>query len=131
MELDDNVGKVLARLDHHGIADDTIVIFLSDNGADPYFKTVYSMYGHYQNAIDIDGKNWQLNGGKEALTEGGHRLPMMWRWPKRIQPGVDSNSLVSYIDVFATLADMIGSFPFELSCTGWDTTKHSNFSDPF
>ena len=43
MELDDNVGDVLDKLDELGIAKDTIVIFLSDNGADPYFRAVYSM----------------------------------------------------------------------------------------
>ena len=42
------------------------------------------------------------------MGEGGHRLPMIWHWPKGIQPGLNDQSTVSYIDVFATLADLIG-----------------------
>ena len=41
------------------------------------------------------------------MGEGGHRLPMIWHWPKGIQPGLNDQSTVSYIDVFATLADLI------------------------
>ena len=71
------------------------------------------MFGHKQNSIDINGKNYHLDGGKEFLTEGGHRLPMIWRWPNGIPIGTNSESVVSYIDVFATLAEIIG---VELEC---------------
>ena len=42
------------------------------------------------------------------MGEGGHRLPFIWHWPKGIKPGTNDQSTVSYIDVFATLADLIG-----------------------
>lgn len=42
------------------------------------------------------------------MGEAGHRLPMIWHWPKGIKPGLNDQSTVSYIDVFATLADLIG-----------------------
>ena len=107
MELDDHVGSILNKLDELQIKDNTVVIFLSDNGADGYFKGLYAMTGHHQNSLDFNGRHRKLMHGKESLSEGGHRLPMIWRWPKKFKVGQNSENTVSYIDVYRTLADIV------------------------
>jgi arylsulfatase A len=113
MELDDNVGKIVDKLDEHKLTSNTIILVLSDNGAEFWAKIVLEDYGHAQNSVDWNGEHIKLKGYKNGLGEGGHRLPMIWKWPRGIESGVDNKSLVSYIDVYATLADMIG---YELNC---------------
>lgn len=108
IELDTNVGKIMSLLEDKNALDNTIILFLSDNGADMYCKTVFSMFGHHQNSMDINGENVVLSGGKEYLYEGGHRLPMIWHWPEGINPGENTENVVSYIDIYATLAKIIG-----------------------
>ena len=63
--------------------------------------------GNYQNVLDWNGQNSILLGGKEELFEGGHRLPMIWKWPKQIKSGFDKDSVVSYIDIYATLSEIL------------------------
>ena len=70
IELDTNVGKIMSLLEDKNALDNTIILFLSDNGADMYCKTVFSMFGHHQNSMDINGENVVLSGGKEYLYEG-------------------------------------------------------------
>ena len=113
MELDDHVGSILNKLDELQIKDNTVVIFLSDNGADGYFKGLYGMTGHHQNSLDFNGRHRKLMHGKESLSEGGHRLPMIWRWPKKFEVGQNSENTVSYIDVYRTLADIVS---IDLKC---------------
>lgn len=92
--VDDGVGRVLAELDAQGVAKDTVVVFLSDNGG-----VVNRETGEPPAA-----SNWPLRGGKSQLFEGGVRVPMAVRWPRRIAGGRDYTRPVSAMDVFATLA---------------------------
>ena len=94
-ELDWSVGELLKTLDRLELADNTIVIFSSDNGAS----------GRNFNGHSANGK---LRGGKGDLTEGGHRVPFVARWPGKIKPGQESDVLVSQSDLFATFAAIIG-----------------------
>ena len=89
-ELDWSVGEVLKTLDRLGIANNTLVIFSSDNGA---------------SKLDEDGHrpNGPWRGAKSQLWEGGHREPFIARWPARITPGV-CDDLVCLIDLPATAA---------------------------
>jgi len=73
MELDWEVGELLKKLDDLGIADNTIVIFTSDNGAE-----IFSW---------PDGGNHPFRGEKGTTFEGGFRVPMVARWPGTIKPG--------------------------------------------
>ena len=67
------------------------------------------MHGHYQNAMDLDGSNFKLRSGKNSPYEGGHRLPFLWRYPKMFkEPKVIKDSIVSYVDLYRTLAEIIG-----------------------
>ena len=83
--LDDSVGAVLDLLDERGLADNTLIFLLSDNGA----------VGRY-------GDNGPLRGAKGSNWEGGHRVPAICRWPARIPAGV-SDELTISLDVMPTL----------------------------
>jgi arylsulfatase A-like enzyme len=101
-ELDYVVGELLATLDRLGVADNTLVIFTSDNG--PETTSVIRMradYGH-------DGaRPWR--GMKRDSWEGGHRVPFIVRWPGKVKPGTTSAQLASLTDVMATIAAIIGA----------------------
>ncbi|MEO0478079.1 MAG: sulfatase [Planctomycetota bacterium] len=85
--LDDAVGKVLAALDAHGVADNTLLVFTNDNGgALPY------------NASD----NGSLRGTKGTVLEGGLRVPMLMRWPRRLAAGTEYSHPVSTLDLLPT-----------------------------
>jgi len=101
-ELDYVVGALLATLDKLGVADNTLVIFTSDNG--PETTSVVHMradYGH-------DGaRPWR--GMKRDDWDGGHRVPFIVRWPGQVKPGTTSAQLTSLTDVMATVAAIIGA----------------------
>ena len=87
--VDDGVGDILATLKEKGIDDNTLVVFLSDNG------------GARNNASD----NGELRGHKNDLFEGGVRVPFAARWPNNIPAGVDYNHAVSSLDILATIVE--------------------------
>ncbi|WP_281613044.1 sulfatase-like hydrolase/transferase [Flammeovirga sp. SubArs3] len=94
--LDDGVGRVLDALEEKGIADNTIVVFLSDNG------------GH-------EGKwgadNGILKGEKGSIYEGGFRVPFAMRWPNKIQANTVYEKPVSSLDIMATAVEYAGASP--------------------
>ncbi len=100
METDWAVGEVLAALDKAGVADNTLVIFTSDNGATGS-NARSKQYQHSSNA--------DLRGGKKTIYEGGHRLPFFVRWPGKVQPGSQSAQLICHTDFMATCADILGT----------------------
>jgi arylsulfatase A-like enzyme len=87
--LDDAVGRILDELDRTGVADDTLVLFLSDNGAATYTGIA---------------DNGPLKGGKLMNFEGGINVPFLLRWPGRVPPGASFREPVSTLDVFVTIA---------------------------
>lgn len=100
--LDRDVGALLFALDELEIARDTIVIFTSDNGAT--FDTGGADTAFFRS-------NGELRGVKGQLYEGGVRVPLLVRWPSRIEAGrVDSNP-VSHVDLFPTLAAICDAKP--------------------
>ena len=101
-ELDWIVGQLMETLDRLGVADNTMVIFSSDNG--PETTSVVRMRTDY----DHDpARPWR--GMKRDQWEGGHRVPFIIRWPGRIQPNTTSNQLTSLTDIMATLAHLVGA----------------------
>lgn len=96
--VDDGVGRVLAELDAKGVADNTIVIFLTDNGG------VIDRATGEQPVAD----NSPLRGGKSQLLEGGIRVPFAMRWPAMIAGGRDYTRPISSMDIAGTLASQIG-----------------------
>ena len=93
-ELDDNVGVLLKKLDDLGIADNTIVIFSSDNGAE-----VMSW---------PDGGTTPFRGEKNTNWEGGYRVPFVIRWPGVIKPDTVINDITSHEDWMPTLLAAAG-----------------------
>jgi arylsulfatase len=93
-ELDDNVGKVMETLDDLGIADDTIVIFTSDNGPETLTWP--------------DGDTTPFHGEKGTTWEGGFRVPAVIRWPGRIEPNRVVNEIFDSMDWMPTLVAAAG-----------------------
>ena len=101
-ELDWLVGEVLGALDATGIADDTLVVFTSDNGG--------MLNAGGQDAWKAGHRlNGDLLGFKFGAWEGGHRVPLIARWPGRIPAGTESDALFSQVDLLATLATVAGA----------------------
>jgi arylsulfatase A len=98
-ETDDSIGQLLSALDKSGLADNTLVIFSADNGAEHYAYARDASYGHWSSA--------PLRGLKRDLYEGGHRVPTLIRWPGVVPSASVSQALVSQIDIMATLAAVI------------------------
>lgn len=97
--VDHMIGRVLAALEETGMAEETLVIFSSDNGPVWYDKD-RERFGH-----DAVGG---LRGMKGDAYEGGHRMPFMVRWPGTIEPGRTSARTICFTDVLSTLAELTG-----------------------
>jgi arylsulfatase A-like enzyme len=105
LQLDWQVGEVLRALDRLGLAENTLVIFTSDNG--PVLDD-----GYHDQAVEMlngHDPNGPLRGGKYSAFEAGTRVPFIVRWPGRVEPGTSSDALVSQVDFpasFAALANV-------------------------
>lgn len=99
-ELDWMTGQIMEALEQQGVADNTIVIFTSDNGG---------MLNHEGQRTVQKGHmiNGDLLGSKFGAWEGGHRIPMIVRWPGKVPAGSTSDALISHIDFLATFADIV------------------------
>lgn len=96
--LDKHVGEIMGKLEELGIAENTLVIFTSDNGP------------HLEGGADPDffDSNGPLKGYKRDLYEGGIRVPMIAHWPARIQPG-ETDHISAFWDVLPTLMEATSS----------------------
>jgi arylsulfatase A-like enzyme len=95
-EIDWSVGELLAALDRNGLAENTLVIFTSDNG--PWLN-----FGNHA------GSTGGLREGKGTAFEGGPRVPAIMRWPGRIEAGSEFLGMASTIDILPTLAAISGA----------------------
>ena len=98
-QLDHCTGLVLDALDKHGFVQNTLVIFTSDNGAVLTREALEA--GHRSNGV--------LLGQKTDAWEGGHRVPLIARWPGRIPAGSERKALFTQVDLMATLAEAAGA----------------------
>jgi arylsulfatase len=92
---DEQIGQMLAKLDELGIADNTIVMYSTDNGP--------------ENDTWPDGANTPFRGQKDSNWEGGWRVPCFIRWPGKIKAGLVLNGIVSHVDMFPTLLAIAGN----------------------
>lgn len=100
-QLDDTVGQVLRALERLALAENTLVIFSSDNGG--------VNDDGYEDFDPLDHKmNGPWRGKKGQLFEGGHRVPLLARWPGKIKPGRQCDELISLADMPATFAALTG-----------------------
>ncbi len=89
-EIDDNIARLLKKLEDLKLAENTIVIFMSDNGP------------------NTERYNGEMKGRKGSVHEGGVRVPFFIRWPGHIQPGSTVPQIASHIDLLPTLVDLCG-----------------------
>ena len=107
--LDDAVGAITAALERHRLTQNTIVIFLNDNGG-PLYTKVQS--------------NGPLRFGKLFLFEGGVRVPMIIRWPDVVKPDREYDGVTSSLDIFPTVCAAAGiRLPGDLKLDGVDLTR--------
>lgn len=99
MMVDSEIGRFLAELDQAGMADDTLLIFSSDNGP-VWCPADVKRLGHSSAA--------NLRGMKSDAWEGGHRMPFIVRWPAVVQNASVSDQTICFTDVLATFADVCG-----------------------
>jgi len=100
--LDENIGRMLRFLTEHGLENDTILIFMSDNGTG--FGAEFDAQGFL-----TGGFNAGMRAQKGSVYEGGHRVPFFIRWPAGgIQAGRDIPQLAAHVDVFPTLLKLCG-----------------------
>lgn len=92
-EIDFSTGEILSAIKRLGIDEQTLVIFTSDNGANPRWG----------------GTNAPLRGTKGTTFEGGQRVPCVMRWPGKIPPGTVCRELASTLDLMPTLAKLAGT----------------------
>jgi len=97
--LDDSVGEIIAKLEELGIADNTLIMFTSDNGP------------HLEGGADPDyfDSNGIYRGYKRDLYEGGIRVPLIAKWPGKISAGTVTDHASAFWDMLPTLAEITGS----------------------
>ncbi len=101
--IDENMGRLMAQLERLGIADDTILIFMTDNGTAAGRPIKTTKPGQWA------GFNDGMRGAKGSEYEGGHRVPFFIRWPAGgLTGGRDVGQLTAHVDVLPTLAELTG-----------------------
>ena len=103
-ELDWVVGEIMQTLERNGIADETMIVFSSDNGPvlnDGYDDEAVTRIGNHRPA-------GHFRSGKYSIYDGGLKVPMIVHWPRGAARGVDSAALIDHVDLFASLAAITG-----------------------
>ena len=104
-QTDWSIGQLLDALDRAGVADNTLVIFTSDNGAEVTGEVKPGTYDRVQEFGHRSSGD--LRGAKRDAWEGGHRVPFIARWPEKIQPGTVSDETICHVDFMATVAAIL------------------------
>ncbi|NIP98912.1 MAG: sulfatase-like hydrolase/transferase, partial [Akkermansiaceae bacterium] len=99
-ETDHACGQLLNALKESGQDKDTLVVFSADNGPEKYAYARDQKHDHWSSE--------PLRGLKRDIYEGGHRVPFLVRWPGVVPAGKTSDALISQIDLFATIAAIVG-----------------------
>ncbi|MFP4500865.1 MAG: arylsulfatase [Candidatus Hydrogenedentota bacterium] len=99
--LDENLGRLLKHIDNLGLREDTIVVFMTDNGAQRNGQSA------------IDRYNAGMHGWKGSVYEGGIHVPCFMRWPGTLEPGQTVTRTAAHIDLFPTLLALCGAAPPE------------------
>lgn len=91
--IDDNFGRLIAKLDEWGLPQDTLVIFMTDNGG----------------TVGVKHFNAGMRAQKGTPNEGGVRVPSFWRWPAGFSGGKDCAAVTAHVDILPTLAQITGA----------------------
>lgn len=112
--VDECFGRILDELEKQGIADNTLVIFTSDNGGNTHSNTIEEGKKSANEAwqkwagLQPPTMNTPLRDGKGTLYEGGTRVPLMWSFAGQIAKGSTSEAVVGCIDIYPTVLDLLG-----------------------
>jgi len=113
--IDQGVGEIIETIQKLGLAENTLVIFTSDNGG----------YIHYGNSHFNISNNGPLRGQKAEVYEGGHRVPFIAWWPGKILAGTTSDEIVMTMDMFPTFAELANAkLPKALKLDGISIVSH-------
>ncbi len=120
-DLDRSVGRILAALEKQNALARPLVVFTSDNGGvvNPGGKT-----GANKVAMDAGlAINGPLRGGKHDIWEGGFKVPFLVRWPGRVPAGTTSREMIGVVDLFATVAAIVGETALDRTTTAPDSVN--------
>ena len=106
--IDENVGRLLGKLDAWGLDEDTLFIFMSDNGMTGG-GSGRGQVGKAADGTPMVAYNAGMRGQKGSPDEGGVRVPFFVRWPGRVKAGAEVDRVVAHIDVFPTFAALAGA----------------------
>jgi arylsulfatase A-like enzyme len=100
-QVDHSIGRIIDTLKKNNLTENTLVILTSDNGCSPQadFKAL-AEHGHYP--------SYHFRGYKADIFEGGHRIPFIARWPRKIKPSTTCDETICLTDLLATTADIVG-----------------------
>ena len=104
-DTDLSVGRIIAALEYEGIADETIIIFTSDNGAD--IPTNNRMRPENQAQRMGLNANGVFRGDKHTIYEGGVRVPLIVRWDGKVAEGIVSDRMINIADIYSTLVEAV------------------------
>jgi len=106
-ELDRSTGRILDALDRLDVAQETLVIFTSDNGGVFRPENTTSLQTQaYQAGLLVNGR---FRGSKHSIWEGGFKVPFLARWPGRVPAGTTCGEMISLVDLLATTAAIVGA----------------------
>ena len=106
--IDENMGRLMGKLDQWDLSKNTILIFMSDNGSVGGMVREGSKLGTSQDGKPMEGFNAGMKGAKASADEGGVRVPFFIRWPGKFSPGKAVERITAHIDLLPTLADIAG-----------------------
>jgi len=112
--IDDNMGRLVAQIDSLGLEENTVLIFMIDNGSAEGWSNWRNEEGSWE------GFNAGMRAGKGSEYDGGHRVPFFVRWPQGgLEGGRDVDGLTAHIDVLPTLGALVGiELPEDLAIDG-------------
>jgi arylsulfatase len=100
--IDDNFGRMMAKLEEWGALDNTLIIFMTDNGMN-------GRWLEYQDGSRQPAFNAGMRGHKGSSWEGGTNVPAFWSWQGVLPAGSDISALTAHIDLYRTLAELAGA----------------------
>ena len=112
-DLDSEVGRLLLALEKHKLTDNTLVVFVSDNGG-------------FAGAANMG----PLNGAKSTTLEGGIRVPLIMRWPNKIKPGITSNQVCATFDLTRSFLNLAQAKVPDDQLDGFDIVNHVTARKP-
>ena len=106
--IDENMGRLMSKLDEWDLSKETILIFMSDNGSVGGMVREGAKLGTSEDGNPMEGFNAGMKGSKGSPDEGGVRVPFFVRWPGKFASGKSVERISAHIDLLPTLADIAG-----------------------